>query len=192
MLIARRFLTLAGARQTCLLNSRSSWVQRRHVGPGVSLVNSKIPLAPEQRPQQRLLLMPVPTSPVQSDVSFLAMPGDPQQMPRSARYVGQVEWAWARGHDRIDAYWLSTTKARERWILWAAHFDDDQWKFIDHRVAASVARRKQSACDAALSLLVAYWREQHRQVDLDRQGWINEEGLLNAAALKYASLLVWG
>ena len=70
---------------------------------------SKIALAPGQRPQQRLLLMPVPTNPVQHDVSFLALPGDPQQMPRSARYVGQVEWAWARGHDRIDAYWLSTT-----------------------------------------------------------------------------------
>jgi hypothetical protein len=44
-------------------------------------------------------------------------------MPRSARYLGMVEWAWSPMHNRLDAYYLSTNLHRAHWILWLGGLD---------------------------------------------------------------------
>ena len=68
-----------------------------------------IPLMLEDIPQQRLhLVVNLPSMPSSFNIisgDNLVIPSDirPHQMPRSAKFLGMVEWAWSPMHDRLDA-----------------------------------------------------------------------------------------
>ncbi len=75
----------------------------------------RIPMRPEELPQQRLsLVVPLPPRPTGFAGTRDAPGSVPPslKMPRSARYIGQVEWAWSMINARLDAYYLSTNRAR--------------------------------------------------------------------------------
>ena len=75
----------------------------------------RIPMRPEELPRQRMsLVVPLPPRPAGfvggRDEPGLVPPS--AKMPRSARYIGQVEWAWSMINARLDAYYLSSNRAR--------------------------------------------------------------------------------
>jgi len=150
-----------------------------------------IPMSPQALPRQRLTLVPAfPETPhgwyaTRGDY----VPGLPGSMPRSARYVAQVEWSWSPLHGRIDAYHLSLNARRNRWVLWVSFFDEARWRFMDTHIASSAPRAGLQGTDAAVLLLQAYWA--CNENDLDRFHWINEERLLDAAMLKEIARRVW-
>lgn len=154
----------------------------------------KIPMSPEALPPQRMYLVPdFPAAPPgwQPDLDDRA-PGLPARLPRTARYVAQVEWSWSPLHGRIDAYNLSLSRARNRWVLWCSFFDQTSWKFVDTHIAASAPRAGLQGADAAVLLLQAYWAaEADNENELDAFHWINEEGLLSAGQLKEIARRVW-
>lgn len=154
----------------------------------------KIPMCPEALPRQRLYLVPdFPKCPPgwQQDLDNCA-PGLPARMPRTARYVAQVEWSWSPLHGRIDAYHLSLNRGRDRWVLWGAYFDEARWTFVDTHIAASAPRAGLQGADAAILLLQAYWAsEAGNENNLDAFHWVNEEGLLDAGQLKEIARRVW-
>ena len=154
----------------------------------------KIPMSPEALPPQRLYLVPdFPQTPLdwQPDLGD-RVPGLQPRMPRTARYVAQVEWSWSPLHGRIDAYHLSLSSARDRWVLWCSFFDQFNWKFVDTHIAASAPRAGLQGADAAVLLLQAYWAaEADNENELDTFHWINEEGLLGAGQLKEIARRVW-
>lgn len=114
------------------------------------------------------------------------------RMPRTARYVAQVEWSWSPIHGRIDAYHLSLSRARDRWILWRSFFDQEKWCFFSTQIAASGHRAALQDIEAAALLLQAYWTDEAaNENELDTFHWINEEGLLRAGHLKEIARRVW-
>ena len=66
---------------------------------GVAMTRSpRIPMLPGELPQQRLhLVKGLPERPADWSVKTDSFAEDvaPIAMPRSARYIGQVEWAWS-------------------------------------------------------------------------------------------------
>ena len=70
----------------------------------------RIPMLSTQLPQQRLYLVNgLPERPANWSTKNgnQAVAIAPPAMPRSARYIGQVEWAWSPMHMRIDASHLT-------------------------------------------------------------------------------------
>lgn len=155
----------------------------------------KIPMTVAALPPQRLYAVPeLPYAPPGWRVDLgNRVAGLPQRRPRSARYLGQVEWAWSPMHSRIDAYHLSMDRSHARWVLWASYFDDCRWGFFDTHIAASAPRAGLQGADAAVLLLQAYWRDEAAsESELDAFHWVNQEGLLRAAHLKEVARQVWG
>jgi hypothetical protein len=153
------------------------------------------PLSPDALPQQRIyLVQELPRAPAGWTVSFdCGEPGLPKHKPSSARLLGQVEWAWSPMHSRIDAYHVSLNSARNRWVLWISHFDDEVWRFVDARIAASAPRARLTPKDAAILLLEAFWRsEVADDHSFDAPHWINQDALLSTGELREIERRVWG
>lgn len=153
----------------------------------------RIPMLPEELPQQRLYLVKgVPTAPSGWACSLgrSALALAPKTMPRSARYLGQVEWAWSPRHMRSDAYHLSMCSRHRFWVLWVKGYDDNWDRWTDPSAAAAGPRCSVPRWVAARLLLHDYWAAE-RAVGLDRFHWVAEEGTLDAGDLKALAAAVW-
>ena len=111
-------------------------------------------------------------------------------MPRSARYLGQVEWAWSPMHMRIDAYYLSMDRPHRRWLLWTKPYDDNWGRWDAPLVLARAPRARVAIKDAATLLLIDYLASQ-RDEGTDRFHWVNEEGLLDSGDMNAIAAIVW-
>ena len=75
----------------------------------------KIPMLPSELPQQRLYgVVDLPERPSKFEclVGYNSVPKDalPKATPRSAVYLGQVEWAWSPMHGRASSgSWMATS-----------------------------------------------------------------------------------
>jgi hypothetical protein len=111
-------------------------------------------------------------------------------MPRSARYIAQVEWAWSPMHMRIDAYYLSMCTHHRYWVLWGKGYDDNWSRWMDP-TAVAVAPRSGLATEAAARLMLHDHWVQERDGGLDRFHWVNESGSLEAGAVVELATGVW-
>lgn len=150
-----------------------------------------IPMTPEVLPKQRVYeVVDLPERPAGLTVEigyYLVGNGVPQRPSRDADYLGQCEWAWSPMHSRIDAYYLH--RGRTHWSLWWRFVDDDGgWTWC---AVASCQRTDVSRQQAAVYLLMDYWRSEARTNNLDEFHWINETGLLSVAELMAIAREVW-
>jgi hypothetical protein len=153
-----------------------------------------IPMLPSELPQQRLYLVKgLPERPANWSMKTGKLAEDiaPSAMPRSARYIGQVEWAWSPMHMRIDAYYLSMCRRHHHWVLWSKGYDDNWSRWMDPS-ATAVASRAGLRSDAAARLLLHDCWAQQRDDGLDRFHWVNESGILDAGELAEVAAAVWG
>jgi hypothetical protein len=154
----------------------------------------RIPMSPDALPQQRLYLVRgLPDRP-RGWATSIGSPGAPHvpaKRPRSARYVGQVEWAWSPMHSRIDAYYLSTDRTHARWLLWLRFYDDNWSRWEDGDVVAWAPRRGGLRPAAAAKLLLADWWRSERDDGVDRFHWVNGEGLLDSGDMTEAGDAAW-
>jgi hypothetical protein len=156
--------------------------------------NPKIPMSPDDLPQQRIHeVVDLPDRPEQFDclVGYGAVPDDvvPKNGPSSPTYLGQVEWAWSPAHNRLDAYYLH--RGRKHWMLWSRYWDDN-WGKWEWAAVACVAKNEASQRQAAVHLLIEFWKEEARESDVDHFHWINEGGFLAIAELSAIAREVWG
>lgn len=108
--------------------------------------------------------------------------------PNSPEYLGQVEWAWSPMHDSIDAYYLH--KGRLHWVLWF-YWYDDEWEKWEWTSVGYVRRVQVSRREAAIHLLIDWWRFEKSERNLDHFHWTNETGYLRAGEWRMAGLSVW-
>ncbi len=119
-------------------------------------------MLPTDLPQQRLYLVKgQPVRPpgwsatiIESSDPFAAIP-----MPKSARYIGQIEWAWSSMNTRIDAYYLSMDRPHRRWLLWIKPYDDN-W--------GGMGRRQRRRPCAAQCGRICRWRKAAADRPLDQ------------------------
>lgn len=154
----------------------------------------RIPMRVEELPQQRVtLVVSLPARP--EGFAGLATPPastrPPARMPASARYIGQVEWAWSPVNTRIDAYYLSTNRARTHWFLWLRLFDDNYGRWDAPQIYACALKGKVDSTVAATYLLMDAWSADARQIELDRFHWINKACLLSVEELGAIGRVVW-
>ena len=158
------------------------------------VTDPKIPMSPTQLPQQRIhevVDLPERPDPFDCIVGYGAVPDDiiPKQVSRWAIYLCQVEWAWSPMHNRLDAYYLHS--GRKHWLLWNRYWDDNwgKWEWI---VAASVAKKGMSERQAAVHLLIDFWKEEAEENYVDHYHWINEDAYISVAELAAIAREVWG
>lgn len=154
-------------------------------------------MSPEQLPQQRMYvvkdLAPIPNG---CDIKLFdyethhGLAGIPKKPTKKSIYLAQVEWAWSPMHNRLDAYYIH--KGRTHWLLWSSILDDHDvpWKWNDHPVA-NVPIEGVSEYQAAVYLLLAYWKSEACSYAVDRYHWVNEEGALSVAQLAAIGEAVW-
>src|SRR5262245_43282825 len=120
-------------------------------------------MCPWELPAQRLWLLRGLPRPANDWAATLGEPAAdvlPNSMPRGARYVGQVEWAWSPMNMRIDAYYLSMCSRHRHWLLWVKAYDDNWSQWSQPYVAAHGPRAGLRGTDAARLLLLSLWRDE--------------------------------
>ena len=156
--------------------------------------NTTIPMRPELFPQQRVyevLTLPQRPEPFNCIAGFGEVPQDavPKNGPRSAIFLGQVEWAWSPMHNRIDIYYLH--RGRRYWILWNRYWCEDWYKW-EWQPVACVHHKGISEKQAAVYLLMAFWQNQAHERECDKFHWIGGEGFFSVAGLEAIAREVWG
>jgi hypothetical protein len=151
-------------------------------------------MTPAQLPQQRVYLVrgvpepPAGWSPL--DAEAMRRLGA-TKMPRGARYVGQVEWAWSPMNTRISAYYVSMDPSHRHWLLWIGTYDDNWGRWMVPVLDAAALRGVLGARTAAKLLLIHTWSLE-RDDGLDSFHWVNEADLLQAGEFNEISTAVWG
>lgn len=144
-----------------------------------------IPMLPSELPQQRLYLvkgLPERLANWSMKTGKPAQDIAPSAMPRSARYFGQVEWAWSPMHMRIDAYYLSMCSRHHHWVLWSKGYADNWGRWMEPCPFAAAQRVGVTTAAAARLLAFDYWQEE-RGREVDRLLWVNEGALIDASGL---------
>ena len=153
----------------------------------------RIPMTPDALPQQRVYLVRgLPRPPLgwatlaEDKLQRLA----PTTMPRSARYLGQVEWAWSPMHSRISGYYLSMDRSHRHWVLWDRPYDDNWGRWMEPCAVAAARRCAADANTAAKLLLVHTWSLE-RDDGLDQFHWVGEAAFLEAGEFNEIAAAVW-
>jgi hypothetical protein len=152
-----------------------------------------IPMSPEALPQQRIhevVSLPERPEPFDCHVGYSAVPSEaiPKSGPRSPIYLAQVEWAFSPMHIRLDTYYLHS--GRRHWLLWSRSWDDN-WGKWDWTAVACVGKKGVSEHQAAVHLLIEFWKEEAEESDVDQFHWINEAEYLSVAELAAVARVVW-
>jgi hypothetical protein len=120
----------------------------------------------------------------------------PKTLPRGAKYVATVEWAWSPAHSRQDSYHLSTNRSRTHWILWLGYIDEECWTAKwEHYPRAFCAKRGMPAKTAAFYLFLEGCRAERAQYDGSPEEpfhYVTGEGVLSSRELNLAAQHVWG
>ena len=149
-----------------------------------------IPMRPEEFPQQKMYVVEgLPPIPEGCDVELLdyesehGLAGIPKKPTKKSIYLAQVEWAWSPMHNRLDAYYIH--KGRTHWLLWSSTLDDQDvpWKWNDHPVAC-IPVKGVAEQQAAVHLLLEYWKSVSAAFAVDHYHWINETGALSVGQLQ--------
>jgi hypothetical protein len=151
----------------------------------------KIPMLPGQRPQQRIhevVGLPERPEPFDCYVNYNDVGSLPKNTNTNSTYLCQVEWAWTPMHNRLDAYYIH--RGRSDWILWNKYWDDN-WGRWGKVSIGTVSRRGVDQNQAAIYLLMEYWKFDAKEGGLDKFHWINEEGFLDMAELDAIANEVW-
>lgn len=152
-----------------------------------------IPMSPDELPQQRIhevVTLPPKPEPFDCSVGYGQFPKGslPSSVPRNMTYLAQVEWAWSPMNNRLDAYYLH--KGRTHWSLWSRYWDDN-WNQWSDMAIGCVPRREVSGHQAAVYLLLEFWRDEATENSLDRFHWINETEHLDIGDLAAIAREVW-
>ena len=154
----------------------------------------KIPMSPTELPQQRIhevVDLPERPEPFDCKGGYLDYPSGwaPKNHPRSPIYLCQVEWAWSPMHNRIDAYHLH--RGKTHWSLWSRYWDDN-WGRWGWTAIGSVHRRGVDERQAAVYLLLDFWKGEAAESNLDEFHWINEDVYFSVAEIMAIARVVWG
>ena len=99
-----------------------------------------------------------------------------------------MEWAWSPTHESINAYYLH--KGRRHWVLWLYWYDDN-WEKWEWTSVGYVPRAQASGREAAIYLMIDWWRSERSERNFDHFHWINETGYLSAGEWRMVGLSVW-
>lgn len=154
----------------------------------------KNPMSPEEFPQQRItpaVSLPSPPNHFRIEKILAESVEIPVGMPKTAKYIAQVEWAWGPSNTRVDAYYLSTNLKRTNWCLWFKGYDDDWGNWTKPEILSWSPKNGITAKIAAIYLLLDYWQGEASESGVDHYHWINNTALLSVDELKAISCLVW-
>jgi hypothetical protein len=156
----------------------------------------RIPMTPEEVPQQRLsLVVDLPARPPQFQgyCEYVnPMPGNvaPKGSPRKLTYIGSVEWATSPRDCRLDSYYLNPRGSY--WLLWNWYQDENDWDFAYRWVLYGYARKVGAdARTAATYLLLDAWKSERDSLDLGPYFLIDEACLLSVSEIKEIGSAVW-
>jgi hypothetical protein len=153
-----------------------------------------IPMSPDELPQQRIhevVELPVRPAPFDCLVGYgckVPQKALSDDEPTSPIYLGQTEWAWDPMHCQLEAYYLQRDRAY--WVLWARYWSDNEgeggWVTV-----ACVAINGVSEEEAAVHLLIEFWKRETEKSSLNHFHWINEDDYLSVAQLAAIGRAVW-
>ena len=164
------------------------------------MTNPTIPMAPEALPQQKLsLVVDLPVRPEGFDIYhldasllkdrrvswMLDQEAIPTRFPGRSTFLFQAEWSSSPAHNWINAYYLSSNRARSHWFLWQRYFNDGGYVwFWESRVIAYAPRVTHDRYTAAIWLMALAWKAEAEAFESEQPNWINEAAYLSIAEIK--------
>ena len=146
-------------------------------------------------PQQKLYLASAKTKWTDLDTIEVTpgRSGVPIDIPKSATFLCQVEWAWSPMNNRVADYYLSQDTTRTKWVLWSSLLNDHErpWRWYTIDSVQVLPRRGISKETAAMVLLTTYFEWQERAELLDRYHWINSEGFFDVGDIQLTADIAW-
>ena len=105
-------------------------------------------------------------------------------------FVCTAEWSWSPAHDRVDTYWISQTRNKQWWLLWASWYEDSIGKdeYVIYYACEGKFETKQQA---AYSLLRDAWKVDVAEQNLDRPHDIDRVGILSYEDIDNLMKEVW-
>ena len=124
---------------------------------------------------------------------YVITPGEegfPKRPPKGALFVCTAEWSWSPRHDRCDAYWISRTRNKRWWLLWASWYEDSIGKdeYVIYYACEGTFKTKRQA---AYSLLRDAWKVDAAEQNLDRPHDIDRIGVLSYEDIDNLMNEVW-
>ena len=111
-------------------------------------------------------------------------------MPKTARFLGTLEWAWGVMHDHVSPYFISTNRGRTHWLLWSHSYDYNEYGWVD-TLCAYAPKKSVPQKTAAIYLVLEDLRSDAAARKLDQFHWIGAEGLLSVPELLAIAREVW-
>ena len=148
-------------------------------------------MLPSSLPQQRIVGMPDAFERPDPFESVIGMDEKPPGVrypkgPYNPDYLGHVEWA--SNLIRVVAFYLQ--RGRRHWVLWEYWYDDN-WERWEWTSVGYVPRGQANKREAAIHLMIDYWRAERSNRNLEHYGWINETGYFSAGEWRTVGLSVW-
>jgi hypothetical protein len=101
----------------------------------------------------------------------------PKARPRSARFVGGLDWSWSPMHSRCDSLFLSLDRTRKHWLLWFEWSDEG---YSESRVVAYMPAPGLDTAAAARILVPYYYAEEEKEFQENgRPGDVDATGVLS-------------
>ena len=153
----------------------------------------RIPLSPSLLPQQRIVSLSDLAERPQPFDSVVGWDERPPGVkypkgPSKPDYLGQVEWSWSPMHESVISFYIH--KGRQHWVLWQYRYDDN-WEQWEWTPVGYVPRSQASKKQAAVHLLVDFWRFYRAKTNIEHYHWINESGEISTSEWRTIGLLVW-
>jgi len=112
----------------------------------------------------------------------------PKKPSREAMFLCQVEWSWSPVHSRTDAYYLH--RGRTHWSLWAKYWDDN-WEHWEWSALGCVLRQQSSEKEAAVHMLIDFWKFDANEGDVDQFHSIDDVRFLTEEEVTTMAQEVW-
>lgn len=113
----------------------------------------------------------------------------PKRRPRSAKFIGHVEWAWGPAHSRSDYLYLSLSSDKKHWLLWHEWHDEygDQ-----SRAGAYTSCSQASPEETAAALVECYYQgEQKEFAEIEGPWDVAAAGVLSIVELTRIAAALW-
>ena len=110
---------------------------------------------------------------------------------RRLHYLGGVEWAWSPAHNRIDHYYLFSSK--KYWMLWnhlLVHWEDP-WSWEWHLYSICKRTYKTDPKTIAIHLLKTQWETDYKDDGIDHYHFVASTDYFDVEDFQMIGRAVW-
>ena len=110
---------------------------------------------------------------------------------RLLKYLGGVEWSWTPAHQRIDHYYLASSK--KYWMLWnhILIYITDPWRWEWHLLSICKRTYNIDTKTIAIHLLKTQWEYDYKEKEVDHYHFVSVTDYFDVEDFQAIGRAVW-